>query len=148
MEGKTIIYDDVFISLTRIVLESADEIFYHEKKGNFPQLFGDKTAKSGITLHRKNASDDSTEDTVSFELRLSVLYGVSIPDTLHKIREVLSNEIKAITGFNVEAIDINVEHIIRIDKSETADSIEVVFDDYADSESEADSVSEPDPEED
>jgi uncharacterized alkaline shock family protein YloU len=117
-DGKTIIYDEVFVTLARIVLESADEVFYQEKKGNFAQFFGDKNTKTGILIRRKDGDDDLVETgSVSYEIRLSILYGVSIPDTLRKIREVLAAEVKTITGFTVETVDITVESVIRPDKA-------------------------------
>jgi uncharacterized alkaline shock family protein YloU len=120
-DGKTIIYDDVFVTLARIVLESADEVFYQEKKGNFSQFFGDKNTRTGILIRRKDGDDDLVESgSVSFEIKLSILYGVSIPEALRKIREVLASEVKNITGFNVETVDITVERIIRLDKADGA----------------------------
>jgi uncharacterized alkaline shock family protein YloU len=121
-EGKTIIYDDVFVTLARIVLESADEVCYQEKKGNFAQLFGDKNTRTGILIRRKDGDDDLVESgSVSYEIKLSILYGVSIPEALRKIREVLAAEVKNITGFNVETVDITVERIIRQEPDENED---------------------------
>jgi uncharacterized alkaline shock family protein YloU len=117
--GKTIIYDDVFITLARIILESSDEVFYQEKKGNFPQFFGDKNAKTGISIRRKDTDEILDEHAfISYELKISVLYGVSIPETAQKIREKLSNEVKNLTGFEVDNVDITVERIIRMDKTD------------------------------
>ena len=129
MNGKTIIYDDVFIALAKIVLESAEEVFFQEKKGNLSQFFGDKNAKTGITIRRIESDDETSESgTIAFDLKLSVLYGVSIPETLSKIREVLCREVQSITGYQVETVDIAVERVIRMDKLDASEemSIDVV----------------------
>lgn len=120
--GKTIIYDDVFITLARIVLESSDDVFYQEKKGNFAQFFGDKNAKTGISIRRKDADDTLDEQAfISYELKISVLYGVSIPETAQRIREKLAHEVKNLTGFELDTVDITVERIVRMDKTGSED---------------------------
>ena len=53
---------------------------------------------------------------VSLELKLTLVYGVRIPDVVAQVREKVTEEIESVTGYKVERIDISVEKLVKPEK--------------------------------
>ncbi len=50
---------------------------------------------------------------MSFEVKVTVLYGVKIPEVAEKAREKIISEVETLTGYTVEKVDLVVERIIK-----------------------------------
>ena len=63
------------------------------------------------------AGDDenqqSTVGRVSFEIKITVIYGANIPETTTKLRQVLLDEVEHITGYQVDKVDVIVEKLVK-----------------------------------
>jgi uncharacterized alkaline shock family protein YloU len=53
--------------------------------------------------------------TVAFEIKLTLIYGVRIPDVVEKVRGAVKHEVEELTGCKVDRIDILVEKLVRAD---------------------------------
>jgi uncharacterized alkaline shock family protein YloU len=118
LSGKTVIQDEVFTEITRNAMQKVNEVFQKERKGalaGLTQIIAERIAPQ-VTV--KKADKDSLETpfgTVAFDLKLTLLYGVNIPDVVKKVREIISNEVEILTGYTVERIDVSVEKLVRPD---------------------------------
>lgn len=63
------------------------------------------------------AGDDenlqATVGRVSFEIKITVIYGANIPETTTKLRQVLLDEVERITGYQVDKVDVIVEKLVK-----------------------------------
>lgn len=123
-QGCTQFTDEVFVEIARSALRGISEVSRLEKKSalsELTQLVSDRIAPQ-ITVKRV---DDS--QAVAFDMKLTFLYGVRIPDVVEKVRNAVVTEVEAITGFKVDRIDILVEKLIRPDPvAETAATNKIV----------------------
>ncbi len=118
--SKTVINDEVFAELARASLQKVNEVFYQEKKGTLAELttlIADKLVPQIIIKKTEADKPDDCRGKVSFEIKLSLIYGINIPDALKKVRETISVEVENITGYQVERIDIFVEKLVRQEQS-------------------------------
>lgn len=112
--GKTIINDEVFVDLAKAAMSSVNEVSYKDRKGTWSgitQIFSERFTPQ-IAVKKK---DDEEQKTVSYDLKLSLLYGVNIPDTVKRVREAILKEVEELTGYQVVNIDISVENLIKPD---------------------------------
>lgn len=72
--------------------------------GGFAELLGKKNMSKGVKVN-------VTEKTVSLDLSIIVEYGAKIPDVAWKIQEKVKNEVEAMTGLNVTAVNVSVEGV-------------------------------------
>lgn len=63
-------------------------------------------------------SVDLSEDKVSVEVSVVVAYGENIPELAVKIQNTVINEIKQITGMTASSIDVVIQEIEDVSKSE------------------------------
>lgn len=116
LAGKTVISEDVFIDLAKSALTKETDISVQEKKGPFTELFQMFTERFApqVTVKKNDIlNQEEANNTVSFELKLILIYGVNIPDAVTKIREAISQEIAAYTGYTVDKIDVVVEKLVK-----------------------------------
>lgn len=129
--GSTIIHEDVFREIVRLLLEEVEEVYVYEPKGPLAPFLGEKAIKPIINIYQKKLEpiqDDPTLDDVAneaetqkqpeiveIEVKLALIYGASIPQTVAKIREEISERIKRYTGYNTERVDIYITRIIRFE---------------------------------
>lgn len=119
--GKTVISEDVFIDLAKNALTKETELSVQEKKSTFTELFQMFTERFAPQVSVKKNDGQILEEvsnTVSFELKLILVYGVNIPEAVTKIREAISQEVQAYTGYTVEKIDVVVEKLVKPDKKQ------------------------------
>lgn len=118
--GKTVINDEVFVDLAKAAMLNVNEVSCQERKGawsGIAQIFADR-----FTPQISVKKDDSEEQaTVAFDLKLALLYGVNIPETVKRVREAILKDVEELTGYKVEKIDISVEKLV---KPETIKNIE------------------------
>lgn len=118
--GKTVISDEVFAELARASLQKVNEVFFQEKKGTLAELttlIAEKFVPQIIIKKTETDTPENTKGTVSYEIKLSLIYGINIPEALKKVRETITNEVESITGYQVDRIDIFVEKLVRQEQS-------------------------------
>lgn len=118
--GKTVINDEVFAELARASLQKVNEVFFQEKKGTLAELttlIAEKFVPQIIIKKTETDTPENTKGTVSYEIKLSLIYGINIPEALKKVRETITNEVESITGYQVDRIDIFVEKLVRQEQS-------------------------------
>jgi uncharacterized alkaline shock family protein YloU len=112
--GRITVSDDVFVDVADAALQRVEEVFRKQKKGAFADLgrlfSGRFASKVGV---QKSDDEDGIGGTVTFDLKLSVVYGVNIPEMAAKVREAICRDIQSITGYVVERIDITVEKLVQ-----------------------------------
>ena len=111
--NRTHITDDVFLEIARSAMQNVNEVARQEKKSplaELTQLFSERIAPQ-IVVKRVETPDLAF--AVSFEIKLTLIYGVRIPEVVEKVRAAIKTEVENLTGANVERIDILVEKLIR-----------------------------------
>lgn len=115
VSGKLIVNEEVFSDIAWAALHKVEDVIRQEKKGTFSGLSRLLTGKAGSKINvEKSDGDDKVETgSVSFDLRLVMVYGVSIPEVAEKVREAVIKEVKTLTGYHVARVDIVVERLIH-----------------------------------
>ena len=92
-------------------MQAVNEVARQEKKGalaELTQLFSERIAPQ-IVVKRAEAEVAA----VTFEIKLTLIYGVRIPEVVGKVRSAVKTEVESLTGYTVQRIDILVEKLIR-----------------------------------
>lgn len=116
LASKTVISEEVFAELARASLNKVNEVFYQEKKGALAELttlIAEKFIPQIVVKKTENDTSPETPGKVAYEIKLSLVYGIFIPDAVKKVRETIAAEVESITGYQVERIDVIVEKLIR-----------------------------------
>ena len=114
---RTQITDEVLIEIARSALQQLAEVISPLKKSALSELthlVSDRIAPQ-ITVKRQEPED--TVQVVSFELKLTLVYGCRIPEVVAKVRNAIKLEVETLTGFKVERVDILVEKLVRQEAS-------------------------------
>ncbi|MCR4432366.1 MAG: Asp23/Gls24 family envelope stress response protein [Tepidanaerobacteraceae bacterium] len=115
-EGKTTINDSVFVEIAREAIQKVEDVFRQEKKGallGLTRVFTERVAPQITVKKTEGALLENGFGTVSLDVKISVLYGVNIPEVAKKVREKIVSEIETLTGYTVEKVDINIEKIVK-----------------------------------
>ena len=110
-QERTQVTDDVFLDIARSAMQAVNEVARQEKKGalaELTQLFSERIAPQ-IVVKRADAEIAA----VTFEIKLTLIYGVRIPEVVEKVRSAVKTEVESLTGYTVQRIDILVEKLIR-----------------------------------
>lgn len=120
--GKTIISEEVFADLAKTAMSKVDNVSAASDEGGtlaavvkkvadrvIPQVIVKKT--DAIAGDEEN--QQATIGHVSFEIKITVVYGANIPETTTKLRQVLLDEVERITGYQVDKVDVIVEKLIK-----------------------------------
>ena len=110
-QERTQVTDDVFLEIARSAMQAVNEVARQEKKGalaELTQLFSERIAPQ-IVVKRAEAEIAA----VTFEIKLTLIYGVRIPEVVGKVRSAVKTEVESLTGYTVQRIDILVEKLIR-----------------------------------
>lgn len=104
-------------------LLKVEDVIRQDKKSGIADLSRLLSGKAGtkISVQKSDSSDPGHPGSVSFDLRLVMVYGVPIPQTAEKVRETVINEVKTLTGYDVERVDIIVERLIHPEEAEKED---------------------------
>lgn len=119
MSGKTFVNDSVFIDVAREAMRKVEEVLVSEDKGGFSSFTRAFTERftPHIMVTKTEADELADEpDSVSFEVKLTVVYGVKIPEVAQKVREKIITEVEAFTGYKVDKVDIIIEKIVRAEE--------------------------------
>lgn len=110
---RTQITDDVFLEIARSAMKNVNEVARQEKKGalaELTQLFSERIAPQ-IVIKRLDPAE--SPNAVSFDIKLTLIYGVRIPEVVEKVRTAVKSEVEQLTGFKVDRIDVLVEKLVR-----------------------------------
>ncbi|MDD4085108.1 MAG: Asp23/Gls24 family envelope stress response protein [Acidaminococcaceae bacterium] len=120
--GKTIISEEVFADLAKTAMSKVENVAAATEEGGSLAAVVKKVAdrvipqvvvKKTDAVAAEDEAHQSTVGHVSFEIKVTVLYGANIPETTAKLRSVLVEEVEKITGFQVDKIDVIVEKLIK-----------------------------------
>lgn len=124
--GKMTISDEVFIELARTAMQKVENVVSDSQtKDTFGKVVKNALQKFIPDIHVKTNDksgkekadvEDQVIPVVSLELKLTLVYGVRIPDVVAQVREKVTEEIEGITGYKVERIDISVEKLVKPEK--------------------------------
>lgn len=119
MSGKTFVNDTVFTDVATEAMRKVEEVLVPEDKGGFSSFTRAFTDR--FTPHimvKKTEADELEEepDSVSFEVKLTVVYGVKIPEVAQKVREKIITEVETFTGYKVDKVDIIIEKIVKAEE--------------------------------
>ena len=120
--GKTIISEEVFADLAKTAMSKVENVAAASEDVStlaavvkkvadrvIPQVIVKKT--DAIAGDEEN--QQSTVGRVSFEIKITVIYGANIPETTTKLRQVLLDEVERITGYQVDKVDVIVEKLVK-----------------------------------
>jgi uncharacterized alkaline shock family protein YloU len=120
--GKTIISEEVFADLAKTAMSKVENVAVAPEDVSTLAAVVKKVADRVIpqVIVKKTdaiAGDDenqqSTVGRVSFEIKITVIYGANIPETTTKLRQVLLDEVEHITGYQVDKVDVIVEKLVK-----------------------------------
>ena len=123
--GKTIISEEVFADLAKTAMSKVENVAAAPEDVSTLAAVVKKVADRVIpqVIVKKTdaiAGDDenqqSTVGRVSFEIKITVIYGANIPETTTKLRQVLLDEVEHITGYQVNKVDVIVEKLVKAEK--------------------------------
>jgi len=119
MSGRTFINESVFVDIAKEAMRKVEEVYKQEKKGGFAgltRMFVDRFVPQISVKKTDPAEFEDTSGSVSFEVKISVLYGVKIPEVAAKARERIIDDVETLTGYTVEKVDIIVERVIKLEE--------------------------------
>ncbi|HIU64690.1 MAG TPA: Asp23/Gls24 family envelope stress response protein [Candidatus Avacidaminococcus intestinavium] len=119
--GKTIISEEVFADLAKTAMSKVDNVAAVTDESSALAAVVKKVTDRVIpqVVVRKTDAVIGEEEQpasvghVSFEIKVSIVYGANIPETTAKLRTVLLDEVERITGFQVDKVDVIVEKLIK-----------------------------------
>ena len=123
--GKTIISEEVFADLAKTAMSKVENVAAAPEDVSTLAAVVKKVADRVIpqVIVKKTdaiAGDDenqqSTVGRVSFEIKITVIYGANIPETTTKLRQVLLDEVEHITGYQVDKVDVIVEKLVKAER--------------------------------
>ncbi len=130
MNGKTTINEEVFVELAKTAMTKVVGVFPETDTksplASFAKQLAERFIPQIIVKKTDADPDTSTKGNVSYEMRLSLLYGANIPEAVGKVREAIKEEVETIACYEVEKIDIVVEKLIKPEKHEPAPTTPVL----------------------
>ena len=105
-DGNIAISNDVIATISAIAAKSIEGVagMVNSLTGGFAELLGKKNPSKGVKV---NINDRD----VKIEMFVVVDYGVKIPDVAWEIQGKVKNEVEAMTGLNVVAVNVNIEGV-------------------------------------
>lgn len=110
---RTLLTDEVFVEIARSAMRTVNEVARLEKKSTLAgltQLFSERLAPQIIV---KRVETEGAPQSVAFEIKLTLIYGVRIPEVVDKVRSSIKSEVENLTGVKVDKIDILIEKLVR-----------------------------------
>ena len=105
-DGNISISTDVIATISAIAAKSIEGVsgMVNSITGGFAELLGKKNPSKGVKV-TLNGRD------VKIDMFVVVEYGVKIPDVAWEIQGKTKNEVEAMTGLNVTAVNVNIEGV-------------------------------------
>ena len=110
---RTSLTDEVFVEIARSAMRNVNEVARQEKKGTLAeltQLFSERMAPQIVV---KRIEAEGALLSVTFDIKLTLIYGVRIPEVVDKVRSSVKTEVENLTGIKVDRIDILIEKLVR-----------------------------------
>ena len=126
-QDRTQVTDEVFLEIARSAMQAVNEVARQEKRGalaELTQLFSERIAPQ-IVVRRLDA--ETATPAVAFEITLTLIYGVRIPEVVEKVRAAVKAEVENLTGYTVQRIDVLVEKLVRPEPAAEAESVNKEF---------------------
>ncbi|MBE7032511.1 MAG: Asp23/Gls24 family envelope stress response protein [Ruminococcaceae bacterium] len=105
-DGNIAISNDVIATIAAIAAKSIDGVYgmVNSLTGGFAELLGKKNPSKGVKV-------TVNDRDVKIDMFVVVEYGVKIPDVAWEIQGKTKNEVEAMTGLNVTAVNVNIEGV-------------------------------------
>lgn len=105
-EGNVCISNEVVATIASITAKSVEGVagMFGSLTGGFAELLGRKNPSKGVKVN-------ITDKEVKIDMSVIVEYGVKIPEVAWEIQDKTKNEVEAMTGLNVVAVNVNIEGI-------------------------------------
>lgn len=115
-DGNVCISDDVIATIASIATKTVEGVFEMSGTitGGIVELFGKKNPSKGVKV-------TIAESDVKIDIFVVVSFGPKIPEIADEIQNKVKNEVEAMTGLNVKAVNVNVEGIRISNKIEHKD---------------------------
>lgn len=116
-DGNISISTDVIATIAAVAAKSIDGVsgMINSLTGGFAELLGKKNPSKGVKVA-------ITGRDVKIDMFVVVEYGVKIPDVAWEIQGKTKNEVEAMTGLNVTAVNVNIEGVNTSSVPESVDS--------------------------
>ena len=123
--GRMIISEEVFVELAKTAMNKVENVVTdsQQSKDTLGQIVKSVTQRLSPHIHvKKNDREKEKAEvdndagfvaTVAFELKLTIVYGVSIPEVVNIVRQKVKAEVETISGYKVDRIDVIVEKLIK-----------------------------------
>jgi len=120
VEGRTTVSNNVFQQIVEFVLRGMDDIVDKKDlpKGFPTNLFRKLTPQAVVTT---DDNPDLDFGDVSLELKLTIIYGIKIPDVAANVRKELVKVVEELTGYKVTKIDVVIDKIVSMEELEPAE---------------------------
>lgn len=128
-EGNVCISNEVVATIASITAKSVEGVagMFGSLTGGFAELLGRKNPSKGVKVN-------ITDKEVKIDMSVIVEYGVKIPEVAWEIQDKTKNEVEAMTGLNVVAVNVNIEGINITPKVEDTQKDEEVAEAEAETE--------------
>ena len=106
--GIVKISDEVVSVIAGIAAEEIEGII------EIPQGVGNNISqilKGKKTTNNKSVKVTLEEDKAVIELNVAVEYGIKIPEVVREVQENVRKTVEAMTGLNVDTVNVNVQNI-------------------------------------
>ncbi len=105
-DGNISISPEVIATISAIAAKSVEGVsdMINSLSGGFAELLGKKNPGKGVKV-AINGRD------VKIDMYVVVEYGIKIPDVAWEIQGKVKNEVEAMTGLNVTAVNVNIEGV-------------------------------------
>ncbi len=115
-EGHVTISDEVVATIASVAAKGIEGVYgmTNTITGGFAEFLGRKSPSKGVKVQ-------ITDGKVRIDMSISVEYGVKIPDVAWEIQDKVENEVEAMTGLDVEAVNVSVDGV-NMNKAEDAEN--------------------------
>ena len=112
-ESNVIISDDVISTISSVAAKGVGGVFgmYTSLTGGFAEFLGKKNSSKGVKVTIEGQACE-------IDMYIIVEYGAIIPDVCWEIQDKVKNDVEAMTGLSVTAVNINVEGVNVVKPSE------------------------------
>jgi len=118
-ENGITISEEVISIISSVAAKSVKGVFgmYTSISGGFAEFLGKKNQSKGVKVLIDG-------NTCVIDVYIVVEYGTVIPDISWEIQDKVKNDVEAMTGLNVKAVNVNVEGVNVIKPKEETEKAE------------------------
>lgn len=119
--GKTIISEEVFADLVKTAMTKVGNVAVSTVEEGSLVAIAKRVAERVVPQISVKKTDAvvaegdavASAGHVSFEVKVTIIYGANIPETIAKLREAIVEEIENLTGYQVDKVDVIVEKLVK-----------------------------------